>query len=260
MPLKAQDLRKGQKPKAPLDAKVVWTRPDTRRRAPPTREAIVNVAVSLADDKGLDAVSIRQIATRFDIRPMSVYRYAGIESKEELFELMIDTVCAEMLLTKDRRKGWRKTLREISIRSRSVLILHPWWIELVGRRVLIGPNAMRYREQSLATVADLQVAQERKMAIVTALEAYTVGHASLAIDRSGSLRKADPGFEAWRKDIESYQRSLIATGDFPNIAELGTTGTPSPEDLEGMFLFGLDCLLGGIADFLATANLAAKEG
>jgi AcrR family transcriptional regulator len=239
-------------------SKVLWTRAEKQRRAPPTREAIVEVAISLADSDGLEAVSIRQIAVRLQARPMSIYSYARVETKEELFDLMIDEVSAEMLLPKARAKSWQKSMREIAILSRGVLILHPWWIELVGRRVMLGPNALRYREQSLAALAELRVSAERRMAIVTALEAYTVGQASIAIDRSGLLKKADPGSEKWRADIESYQRSLVATGDFPNIAKAGTTKRPSPEELERAFLFGLDCLLDGITTFLEAAKNAAK--
>lgn len=238
--------------------RLVWTRPVARRRAPLTREAIVAAAVSLADAEGLESVSIRRIASRLNARPMSVYSFAGIESKEDLFDLMIDDVCAEMLLTEGLPKSWRDALRASAARSRAVLVRHPWWIDLLGRRVLIGPNATRYREQTLAAVAGLPVDQGLRMAAVTAVETYTVGQAAFAVDRRGLSHKSGRPFAQWRAAVEAYQQSLMATGDFPHLARAGSMEPTSPEDLERVFTRGLDWLLGGIAASLPRAPRARK--
>jgi AcrR family transcriptional regulator len=223
-----------------------------------TREKIVATAVSLADDNGLAAVSIRGIAAQFDARPMSIYSFANIKSKEDLFDLMIDETCAEMLHSEGLPKNWREALRAIAIRSRVVLMHHPWWIDLLGRRILIGPNATRYREQTLAAVAELHLSQRHKMAVVTAIETYTVGQAAFGVDRRGLSHKTERTFKKWHKAIEAYQKALIATGDFPNIASMGSTEPASPEDLEQVFIIGLAWLLDGISASLSTAPGAAE--
>jgi AcrR family transcriptional regulator len=234
-------------------AGLVWTRQPSPRRIPPTRPAIVAAAVSLADSEGLDEVSIRRIAAQLKTRPMSVYSYAEIGSKEDLFDLMIDKVCVEMLLTQGLPNDWREALRATAVRSRAVLMRHPWWIDLLGRRVLIGPNATRYREQSLAAVADLHVDQGLKMAVVTAVETFTVGQAAVAVDRRGLSHKSDRTFKQWRKAVETYQRALMATGEFPHLARAGSTEPESPQDLEKLFTLGLDWLLSGISTSLSIA-------
>jgi AcrR family transcriptional regulator len=221
---------------------------------PLTREAIVAAAVSLADAEGLDSISIRRIAAQLLVRPMSVYSFAQIESKEDLFDLMIDTVCAQMLLTEGLPKDWREALRATAVRSRAVLMRHPWWIDLLGRRVLIGPNAMRYREQTLAAVADLHVDKGIRMAVVAAVETFTVGQAAFAVDRRGLSQKTDRAFAQWRGAVETYQQALMATGDFPNLARAGNMEATSPEDLEKIFMLGLDWLLNGISTSLFGAQ------
>ena len=238
--------------------RLVWTRPVARRRAPLTRAAIVAAAVSLADAEGLEAVSIRRIASRLNARPMSVYTFAGIGSKEDLFHLMIDDVCAEMLLTEGLPRSWRDALHATAVRSRLVLVRHPWWIDLLGRRVLIGPNATRYREQTLAAVAGLPPDQGLRMAVVTAVETYTVGQAAFAVDRRGLAHKSERSHAQWRKAVETYQQGLMATGDFPHLARAGSMEPESPEDLEKVFNRGLDWLLGGIAASLSTGPRARK--
>jgi AcrR family transcriptional regulator len=239
-------------------AHLVWTRPAAPRRAALTREAIVAAAVKLADTEGLDAVSIRGIAARLSARPMSVYTFAAIESKEDLFDLMIDSVCAEMLITEGLPRGWPAALRATAVRTRAVLMRHPWWIDLLGRRVLIGPNATQYREQTLAAVAGLPAGPGLRMAAVTSVETYTIGQAAFAVDRRGLSHKSERSYREWRKAVETYQQGLMASGDFPHLARAGSAEPSSPEDLEKVFTRGLDWLISGISGALSTAHRARK--
>ena len=145
---------------------MVWTRSHAQRRAPLTRQAIVTSAVSLADREGLGAVSIRRIAGELGARPMSIYSFAAIETKDELFDLMIDEVSADLLLP-TLPQNWREAVLAIALRLRLVLLRHPWWIDLIGRNVLIGPNGIRYREQTLAALGDVQIDDTLKLAVST---------------------------------------------------------------------------------------------
>ena len=237
----------------------MWTRQAARRRAPLTREAIVAAAVSLADAEGLEAVSIRRIAAQLNARPMSVYTFAEIASKEDLFDLMIDEACSEMLITEGLPRGWRAALRATAVRTRAVLMRHPWWIDLLGRRVLIGPHAMRYREQTLTAAAGIPADHGLRMAVVTSVETYTVGQAAFAVDRRGLSHKSDRSYRQWRKAVEAYQQGLMATGDFPHVARAGSMEPSSPKDLEEVFALGLDWLLAGISTSLSPVRRARKR-
>ena len=83
-----------REPKAPI-----WARPEPRgrgQRAPLSRKQIVTVALRIADEEGLEAVSMRRIAKELSAGAMSLYHY--FDSRDELFELMGDTVAREMLV------------------------------------------------------------------------------------------------------------------------------------------------------------------
>ncbi len=134
MPASPEKQRKRSSAPAPS---VVWTRSHAQRRAPLTRQAIVTSAVSLADREGLGAVSIRRIAGELGARPMSIYSFAAIETKDELFDLMIDEVSADLLLP-TLPQNWREAVLAIALRLRLVLLRHPWWIDLIGRISLRG--------------------------------------------------------------------------------------------------------------------------
>lgn len=224
---------------------LVWTRPETKRRAPLTREAILAAAVPLADAEGLAAVTVRRLAAELDARPMSIYSYARIESKEELFDLMVDQVCGEMLVP-ELPEGWQPALRAVATRGRAVLLAHPWWVELIGRNVLLGPNGTGYREQTLAAVHSLNADPEAKWAVVLAVETYMVGQVTFTLDELGSPDMERRSVEQWRQAHRQYQQSLIATGQYPHLAGLAPPPA-SPEGHERLFALGLDWLLAGIA-------------
>jgi AcrR family transcriptional regulator len=216
----------------------VWDRPPpARRRTPLTREIVVAAAIPIADAEGLAAVTVRRLAAELDARPMSVYSYARITSKEELFDLMVDEVSAEMLLP-ELPPDWREALRSIAIRCRQVLLRHPWWVELVGQHVLLGPNGTRYREQNLDAVGGLGLDPESRLAIYVAVQSYVVGQAMFTLDEEASTPAAP---------AVGYQAALIASGDFPNLAGLDPHRPTTPEAHEQFFRRGLDWLLRGIA-------------
>ncbi|MEV4889633.1 helix-turn-helix domain-containing protein, partial [Nonomuraea sp. NPDC055795] len=67
----------------------VWDRPEPPTRPVPLdRERIVAAAIALADEGGLEAMSLRKVAARLDVGPMRLYGY--ISTKEELFDLKVD--------------------------------------------------------------------------------------------------------------------------------------------------------------------------
>lgn len=245
MPRRSPPSKPGGSDNGDVASNLVWTRAATVRRAPLTREAIVVAAIPLADAEGLAAVTVRRLAAELDARPMSIYSYARIESKEELLDLMVDEVCGEMLVA-NLPDGWQQALRAVATRSRAVMLEHPWWIELIGRNVLLGPNGTRYQEQMLAAVHSLTSDPETKQAVVLAVETYMVGQVSFALDEQGSPNTDGRSVEQRQQAHRQYQESLIATGEFPHLSSLERFPT-SPEGRERLFALGLNWLLAGIA-------------
>ena len=164
-----------------MEATTVWDRPESSRRVALTREAIVGAAIDIADREGLVAVTVRRLAVELNARPMSIYLYARIESKEELYDLLIDEVCGEMLL-ENLPKSWQQALTTAATAYRAVLLRHPWWIELIGHDVSIGPNGIRYREQMRGAVASLKASDQAKESVVVSVETFMVGHVAFALD------------------------------------------------------------------------------
>jgi AcrR family transcriptional regulator len=100
-------------------------------------EAVVDAAVSLADDAGLEAVSIRRVAARLDVTPMALYRY--VESKEDLLDAMAERMYERLTLPEPDAEWWHG-LAELARSTRRVVLARPWAAPLFARP-LAGPHA-----------------------------------------------------------------------------------------------------------------------
>ncbi|GII82380.1 TetR family transcriptional regulator [Sphaerisporangium siamense] len=220
----------------------VWDRPEPPTRpAPLDRERIVAAAIALADEGGLEAVSLRKVAARLDAGPMRLYRY--ISTKEELFDLMVDEVYAE-ILPKERPGDWREALRGHAHRTRRAALRHEWLADLLGGRPSLGPNAMAVAEGTLSALdglADLDTV----MRAVETVSAYITGAirreiANLRAERATGLSKLD-----WQRAYGPHVSRMLATGRFPALAKAVHDGTEV--DAETSFTTGLDWILDAVA-------------
>jgi AcrR family transcriptional regulator len=214
-----------------MAANSVWDRPRGGRRPKLSREAIVETAIRLADAEGLDAVTIRRIASELGVRPMSLYTH--VERKEDLFDLMFDAVSAEILVEGELASDWREAITAVARREREFLLNHPWVIELVGRRrPKVGPTGLRHGEQSLAALTGLGVDLATAGKIVTAVDHYMTGYVVREQTQSAQENVLD----------QPYIQELLATGEFPNLQQAAQAGVEPSESFEQ----GLKWLLDGI--------------
>ena len=224
----------------------VWDRPEPPARpAPLDRERIVAAAIALADKGGLEAVSLRKVAARLDAGPMRLYGY--ISTKEELFDLMVDEVYAE-ILPQERPGDWREALRVLASRTRQAALRHEWLADLLGGRPALGPNALAVTEATLGALDGLADVDTVMRAAET-VSAYFTGAirreiADLRAERATGLSKRD-----WQRASGPRVRKLLATGRFPALAKMVHDGTEV--DAEASFSTGLDWVLDAVAARLA---------
>ncbi|GIH47828.1 transcriptional regulator, TetR family [Microbispora rosea] len=224
----------------------VWDRPEPPTRpAPLDRERIVAAAVALADEGGLEAVSLRKVAARLDVGPMRLYGY--ISTKEELFDLMVDEVYAE-ILPEEQPGDWREVLRVLAHRTRQACLRHEWLADLLGGRPALGPNALAVTEATLA-VFDGLTDLDTVMRAVETVNAYFTGAirreiANLRAERASGLSERE-----WQHASGPHVRRLLATGRFPALARFVHDG--NEVDAEVSFATGLDWVLDAVAARLA---------
>lgn len=239
----------------------VWARDEEQSSGPQplSREAIVHAAIEIADADGLEAVSIRRLATKLDARPMSLYSH--IDRKGDLIDLMVDEVMAGAVIPGGPpTDDWREALRQIAQRTRESTRAHPWMIAAAFRRPFLGPNALRHIDQSLAAVSELPLSPERKRAVLLAVDTYTLGFVRWEVmppeaERAGSCagRSEAPPSAA---EIDAYLAAQAATGDYPHLAKFVGKEMGLSVKAE-KFEIGLEWLLAGIEAEVGDARSAS---
>ncbi len=220
----------------------VWDRPEPPNRPVPLdRERIVAAAVALADEGGLAAVSLRKVAARLDAGPMRLYGY--ISTKDELFDLMVDAVYAE-ILPGERAGDWREALRSLAHGTRRAALRHEWLADLLGGRPALGPNGLAVSEATLAAFDGLTDVDTVMRAVET-VSAYFTGAirreiTDLRAERATGLSKSE-----WQRARGPHVTRMLATGRFPALARAVHDGTHV--EAEESFATGLEWVLDAVA-------------
>ncbi|MFD5174912.1 TetR/AcrR family transcriptional regulator C-terminal domain-containing protein [Nocardia sp. NPDC058379] len=208
-------------------------------RTPLTRERVLRAAIGLADQEGLDALSMRKLAKAVGVEAMSLYNH--VANKEDLLDGIVDLVVAEIYVP--RADGdWRAELRQRATSAHEVLLRHRWATGLLGSRVNVGPAMLRYIDATLACLITAGFSYEQADRAWNALDSHIYGFTLQAINFP-----LDPSEYA-----SAAQRflPLIPTETHPYMHALTALVIDGAHSGIADFTFGLDLLLGGLEQLL----------
>src|ERR1700748_1043716 len=115
-----------------------------------SKSAVVGRALELADRDGVDALTIRRLATELGVTPMALYWH--FRSKEELLSGLSDHIWNEVDLAVDQSAPWPDQLRSIMKSLVDVLRAHPSGAQLVLSHKKESEGSMRGAEMALRTL------------------------------------------------------------------------------------------------------------
>jgi AcrR family transcriptional regulator len=205
---------------------------------------IVAAAVAIADAEGLDAVSMRRVASKVGSGPMSLYRH--VPDKDALVLLMIDAALAEQ---DDREASppsgdWRADLRLLADLTWKVMRRHPWLPEAMISRPPLTPRGVAGLEWALSIFDGHDVDITTKMQFVGSVH-FTVLSAALNAAIEDRTRARLNASDAQIMDASTSVMTRIAeTGRYPHVVEFVVEGKHL-EDGEQM-LAAVELVLDGI--------------
>ena len=100
-------------------------------RVPLTRDRVLSTAVALADQEGIEALSMRKLAQALDVVPMALYRH--VANKDELLDALVDVIIGEIDPPLEEA-DWKTALRARILSARRALLRHPWASRLMESR------------------------------------------------------------------------------------------------------------------------------
>ncbi len=137
-----------------------------------TRDLVVERTLEMIDEVGPDGLTIRGLAQRLGVEPMSIY--AHIPSKAALLDAVVARVLAAMELP-DPRLRWDQVLIDGFGAYRKALLKHPRAVPLVALRTPTGAQRLGLMEASLAALKRGGLKPERMVVAQVTLVAYVLG-------------------------------------------------------------------------------------
>jgi AcrR family transcriptional regulator len=242
------------------DSRSLWFNPPDDRdsgRRPLTRERVVAEALAVISTEGAQALSMRAIAARLGVVPGALYRH--VRSKEQLYDLVLDAVLAEVDCQADPGAPWASQVGALARRLRAVLENHPGIAALLKARDPVSPASLAVAEAFLAPLCAAGLPGRRAVLAFRLVYDYTVGFALGDPTSPAERRLRDT---ATRRELHAFLRSLPADR-FPALTAYGTHAWANDRDQR--FDSGLDTLFRGLradpgpALVPSTAGLQADE-
>jgi AcrR family transcriptional regulator len=212
---------------------------DQDRRPQLTRERVVAEALAVIAQDGVQALTMRSLAARLGVVPGALYHH--VRNKEQLQDLVLDGVLAEVDYHVDPTQPWTEQITVLAQRLREVLEQHPGVAGLLKTRDPLGPHSLALAE---AFLAPLQTAgfgdRDAGLAFFLLLD-YTIGFAvSSPVTSVNEQRVRD---QAIRTQLHEFFRSL-PPDRFPALVALGEHVWVDNRDQR--FTAGLQVLVDGL--------------
>lgn len=119
-------------------------------RTPLTRERIIDAAVALADEGGIQSLSMRRLGKELGVEAMSLYYH--VANKEELLSGMLDVIFGEIGLPSGR--DWREAMRRRAYAARAVFRKHRWAIGLMESQEQAGEATFRHLDAVIGILSE----------------------------------------------------------------------------------------------------------
>jgi AcrR family transcriptional regulator len=215
--------------------------PSRGRKQPITVEAIISTAFGIVETEGYEALTMRRLATALETGPSSLY--AHVVNKEDLDELLIGRLCAEIDLPEPDPATWRQQLIGVCTRLREQYLRYPGISQAAFAAAPSNLDTLRVSEGMLAI---LLAGGVEPQAAAWAIDALTLYVNANSLEVSLANRRLSRGDDQWVVGRDELLRRFAALPDtFPHTkrhaAEL-TAGT-----LDDRFHFTVGLMIDGLS-------------
>ena len=220
----------------------LWFNPpsdDQDRRPKLTRQRVVAEALTVIAQDGVQALTMRSLAARLGVVPGALYHH--IRNKQQLHDLLLDGVLAEVDVTLDPAQPWTKQLKVMAHRLRQVLEAHPGIAGILKTRDPLGPNSLALAEAFLSPLQAAGFADRQAGLAFFLLLDYTTGFAVSSSPTSANEQRVRD--TAIRTQLHEFFRSL-PPDRFPALVALGEHVWLDNRDER--FSAGLEVLVDGL--------------
>ena len=224
---------------------------DGQRRVRLNRDRVLQAAVSLADEAGIDELSMRRLGQELGVVPMALYKH--VANKEELLDGMVEAIISEIdpAVTDPAAGGadWKNAVRLRVLSARAVLQRHRWARQVLESRTNQTPAVLGYMDSFIAMFLAGGFTVDLTHHVMHAMGSRIWGFTQELFDDSAGR----PGEEAVEvaPEVQAAMFEQMAAR-YPNIVQVATAASHDEGSVVGRgcddqfeFEFALDLLLDG---------------
>jgi AcrR family transcriptional regulator len=192
-----------------------------------TRERVLRAAISLADEGGIDSLTMRGL-------------YNHVANKDDLLDGMVDVVVGDIVVPPPGT-DWRSAMRARCISAHEMLLAHPWAAMQITSRYSIGPGMTRYLDATLGRLREGGFSIEGALDAWNALDSHLYGFTLQELNLPFAVEESS--------SVSASVLPQIPAEEFPYVVEV--LGHVMSQGRVEDFTFGLDLILDGLERRLA---------
>ncbi|SDT05806.1 regulatory protein, tetR family [Brevibacterium sandarakinum] len=202
-----------------------------------SHERIIAAAIEVADEAGLEAMTMKRVAARLGAGVMSLYRH--VSDKDELIGAMVEQVTAEFSYPDPSGLSWREAMHVLAGQDWAAFLAHPWMLTATATVTPpFGTASLAAMEWALTALEEADLPPDAAARVVMTINNYVQGSARVVLGDRQSEAGDDPG-RMWKQRLHDVDLS-----DFPRLSSL--IAGPLPAGERDWFTEGLDVILDGV--------------
>ncbi|MEK0178769.1 MAG: TetR family transcriptional regulator [Oscillatoriales cyanobacterium] len=211
---------------------------DTAPQVPLSRERVLRAAIRMADEGGIESLSMRKLAQELGVQAMSLYNH--VANKDDILDGIVDIVGSEIEVP-NLGIDWKTAMRRRAISAHEVLVRHPWATMAIMSRVNVGPAMLRYVDATLGCLCEAGFSLEMADRVWNAIDSHIYGF---------TLQELNFPFEATEySEAAKTGLSLIPADKYPYLNRLTHYVIEGRYNGIHDFEFGLELLLNSLDQF-----------
>jgi AcrR family transcriptional regulator len=210
--------------------------PSAKARTPLSRERVLRAALVLADQGGIESLTMRKLGQELGVEAMSLYNH--VANKDDILDGIVDLVFGEIALPSNQA-DWKPAMRKRAVSAHEALLRHPWATSLMQSRTNPGPATLRHHDSVLGSLREAGFTLVMAAHAVSVIDGYVYGFA---------LQQINIPLQTPEQVAEVGQNILRQlAGEYPHLAEMIVEHAMKPGyDYAEEFEFGLDLILDGL--------------
>ena len=209
-----------------------------------TRERVLRAALAIADESGIESLSMRLLGRRLGVEAMSLYNH--VANKDEILDGILELVVEEITIP-SVGADWRSAMKERAVSALRAFNHHPWASALMDSRVSSGPARLRYFDAMIGTLHRAGFSIELAARAFSVLDCYIYGFGRQRLNMASSDVKQH------EKRAEAF-RDVLPDEVYPYLAQMAELTMKKGYDEDADFEFGLNLILDGLESILKSVN------